>query len=89
MPSANQRLLRNSPSIFTSLFSQFNLLAISSFAVNSMGDLVSLCMPAITVSIARRMVGRDCRADHGMWRGSLWEVFLEKQHLELVVIRGS
>ena len=42
MSSANQRLLRNYPSISTSLFSQFYLLAPSSFAVNRMWDVVSL-----------------------------------------------
>ena len=42
MSSAKRRLERNYPSIFTRLFSQFNLLTmLSSVAVNSLGEMVS------------------------------------------------
>ena len=42
MSSAKRRLERNSPSIFTPLFSQFNLLnMLSNVAVNSLGEMVS------------------------------------------------
>ena len=40
MSSAKRRLVRNDQSIFTPLFSQFNLLnMLSSFAVNSLGEM--------------------------------------------------
>ena len=45
MSSAKRRLERNSPSIFTPLFSQFNLLnMLSNVAVNSLGEMVSPCL---------------------------------------------
>ena len=46
MSSAKRRLERNSPSVFTPLFSQFNLLnMLSNVAVNSLGEMVS---PSLT-----------------------------------------
>ena len=45
MSSAKRRLEINYPSIFTPLFSQFNLLnMLSNLAVNSLGEMVSPCL---------------------------------------------
>ena len=50
MSSAKRRLVRNSPSIFTPLFSQFNLLnMLSSVAVNSLGEMVSPCLTPLFI----------------------------------------
>ena len=52
MSSAKQRLVRNYPSIFTPLFSQFNLLnMLSSVPVNSLGDMVSPCLTPLLILI--------------------------------------
>ena len=52
MSSAKRRLERNSPSIFTPLFSQFNLLnMLSNVAVNSLGDMVSPCLTPLLILI--------------------------------------
>ena len=52
MSSAKRRLVRNSPSIFTPLFSQFNLLnMLSSVAVNSLGEMVSPCLTLLLILI--------------------------------------
>ena len=52
MSSALQRFVRNSPSIFTPLFSQFNLLnMLSSVAVNSLGEMVSPCLTPLLILI--------------------------------------
>ena len=52
MSSAKRRLERNSPSIFTPLFSQFNLLnMLSNVAVNSLGEMVSLCLTPLLILI--------------------------------------
>ena len=52
MSSAKQRLERNSPSIFTPLFSQFNLLnMLSNVAVNSLGEMVSPCLTPLLILI--------------------------------------
>ena len=46
MSSAKRRLVRNDQSIFTPLFSQFNLPnMLSSVAVNSLGEMVSPSKP--------------------------------------------
>ena len=45
MSSAKRRLERNAQSIFTSLFSQFNLLnMLSNVAVNSLGEMVPIVL---------------------------------------------
>ena len=56
MSSAKPRLERNSPSIFTPLFSQFNLLnkiifiiILSNVAANSLGEMVSPCLTPILI----------------------------------------
>ena len=50
--SAKRRLVRNSPSIFTPLFSQFNLLnMLSSVAVNRLGEMVSPCLTPLLILI--------------------------------------
>ena len=50
--SANRRLLRNYPSIITSLFSQFNLRNCPSIVdVKSMGEMVSLCLTPLSIMI--------------------------------------
>ena len=50
--SAKQRLERNSPSIFTPLTSQFNLLnMLSNVAVNSLGEMVSPCITPLLILI--------------------------------------
>ena len=50
--SAKRRLERNSPSIFTPLFSQFNLLnMLSNVAVNSLGEIVSPCLTPLLILI--------------------------------------
>ena len=52
MSSAKRRLVRNSPSIFTPLFSQFNLLnMLSNVAVNSLGEMVSPCLTPLLILI--------------------------------------
>ena len=52
MSSAKRRLERNSPSIFTPLFSQFNLLnMLSNVAVNSLGEMVSPCLTPLLILI--------------------------------------
>ena len=52
MKSAKRRLVRNSPSLFMPLFSQFNLLnMLSSVAVNSLGEMVSPCLTPILTLI--------------------------------------
>ena len=52
MLSATRRLERNSPSIFTPLFSQFNLLnTLSNVAVNSLGEMVSPCLTPLLILI--------------------------------------
>ena len=52
MSSAKRRLERNSPSIFTPLFSQFNLLnMLSNVAVNSLGETVSPCLTPLLILI--------------------------------------
>ena len=52
MSSAKRRLERNSPSIFTPLFSQFNLLnMLSNVAVNSLGEMVSPCLTHLLILI--------------------------------------
>ena len=52
MSSAKRRLEINSPSIFTPLFSQFNLLnMLSNVAVNSLGDMVSPCLTPLLILI--------------------------------------
>ena len=52
MSSAKRRLERNSPSIFTPLFSQFNLLNIlSNVAVNSLSEMVSPCLTPLLILI--------------------------------------
>ena len=51
MSSAKRRLLRNSPSIVTPLFS-FNLLnMLSRVAVNSLGEMVSPCLTPLLILI--------------------------------------
>ena len=52
MSSAKRRLERNSPSIFTPLFSQFNLLnMLSNVAVNSLGEMVSPYLTPLLILI--------------------------------------
>ena len=52
MSSAKRRLERNSPSIFTPLFSQLNLLnMLSSVAVNSLGEMVFPCLTPLLILI--------------------------------------
>ena len=52
MSSAKRRLKINYPSIFTPLFSQFNLLnMLSNVAVNSMGEMVSPCLTPLLILI--------------------------------------
>ena len=52
MSSAKRRLERNSPSIFTPFFSQFNLLnMLSDVAVNSLGEMVSPCLTSLLILI--------------------------------------
>ena len=52
MSSAKRRLERNSPSIFTPLCSQFNLLnMLSNVAVNSLGEMVSPCLTPLLILI--------------------------------------
>ena len=52
MSSAKRRLERNSPSIFTPLFSQCNILnMLSNVAVNGLGDMVSLCLTHLLILI--------------------------------------
>ena len=52
MSSAKRRLEKNSPSIFTPLFSQFNLLnMLSNVAVNSLGEMVSPCLIPLLILI--------------------------------------
>ena len=52
MSSAKRRLERNSPSIFTPLFSQFTLLnMLSNVAVNSLGEMVSPCLTPLVILI--------------------------------------
>ena len=52
MSSAKRRLKRHSPSIFTPLFSQFNLLnMLSNVAVNSLGEMVSPCLTPVLILI--------------------------------------
>ena len=52
MSSAKRRLERNSPSIFTPLFSQFNLLnMLSNVAVNSLSEMVSPCLTPLLILI--------------------------------------
>ena len=52
MSSAKRRLEINFPSIFTPLFSQFNLLnMLSNVAVNSMGEMVSPCLTPLLILI--------------------------------------
>ena len=49
---AKRRLERNSPSIFTPLLSQFNLLnMLSNVAVNSLGEMVSPCLTPLFILI--------------------------------------
>ena len=53
MSSAKRRLVINYPSIFTPLFSHFNLLnRISNVAVNSLGEMVSPCLTPLLIPIA-------------------------------------
>ena len=50
--SAKRRLEINSPSIFTPLFSQFNLLnMLSNVAMNSLGEMVSPCLTPLLILI--------------------------------------
>ena len=50
MSSAKRRLENNYPSIFTTLFSQFNLLnMLSNVAVHSLGDMVSPCVTPLLI----------------------------------------
>ena len=52
MSSAKRRLEINYPSIFTDLFSQFNLLyMLSNVAVNSLGEMVSPCLTPLLIPI--------------------------------------
>ena len=52
MSSAKRRLERNYPSIFTPLFSQFNLLnMLFNVAVNCLGEMVSLCLTPLLILI--------------------------------------
>ena len=52
MSSAKRRLERNSPSIFTPLFYQFNLLnMLSNVAVISLGEMVSPCLTPLLILI--------------------------------------
>ena len=52
MSSAKRRLESNSPSIFTPLFSQFNLLnMLSNVSVNSFGEMVSPCLTPLLILI--------------------------------------
>ena len=52
MSSAKRGLERNFPSIFTPLFSQFNLLnMLSNVAVNSLGEMVSPCPTSLLILI--------------------------------------
>ena len=52
MSSAKRRWERNSLSIFTPLFSQFNLLnMLSSVAVNNLGEMVSPCLTPLLILI--------------------------------------
>ena len=52
MSSAKRGLERNSPSIFTPLCSQFNLLnMLSNVAVNSLGEMVSPCLTPLLILI--------------------------------------
>ena len=52
MSSAKRRWERNSPSIFTPLFSLFNLLnMLSNVAVNSLGEMVSPCLTPLLILI--------------------------------------
>ena len=54
--SAKRRLERNSPSIFTPLFSQFNLLnMLSNVAVNSLGEMVSPCLTPLLILISHSL----------------------------------
>ena len=53
MSSAKRRLERNVQSIFTSLFSQFNILKmLSNVAVNSLGEMVSPCTPLLILMVS-------------------------------------
>ena len=62
MSSAKRRLERNSPSIFTPLCSQFNLLnMLSNVAVNSLGEMVSPCLTPLLILIFSLSLCR-CRA---------------------------
>ena len=62
MSSAKRRLERNnSPSIFTPLFSQFNLLnMLSSVAVNSLGEMVSPCLTPLDPDFLTLFVQMYC-----------------------------
>ena len=52
MSSAKRRFERNSPSIFTPLFSEYNLLnMLSNVAVNSLGEMVSPCLTPLLIVI--------------------------------------
>ena len=52
MSSAKRGLERNSPSIFTPLFSQFNFLnMLSNVSVNSLGEMVSPCVTPLLILI--------------------------------------
>ena len=52
MSSAKRRLERNSPSIFTPLFSQFDLLnMLSNVAVDSLGEMLSPCLTPLLILI--------------------------------------
>ena len=52
MPSSKRRLERHSPSIFTPLFSQFNLLnSLYNVAVNSLGEMMSPCLTPLLILI--------------------------------------
>ena len=53
MSSVKRRLERTSPSIFTPLFSQFNLLImLYNAAVNSLGEMVSPCLTPLLIMIS-------------------------------------
>ena len=52
MSSAKRKLERNSPSIFTPLFSQFNIInMLSNVAVNTLGEMVSPCLTPLLILI--------------------------------------
>ena len=52
MSSAKRRLERNSPSIFTPLFSQFNILnMLFNVAVNALGEMVYPCLTPLLILI--------------------------------------